>query len=165
MAQKWSPELMDKLDSKYSKKRIAKIKVEIDGSQVEVEVDTDENFRDSKVTECIQEYIEKLQYMTKLNRGKEVGGELSQMYFAFMIVKHFTELDIPNAHKEQLAVLRKLVDNNVLFQVFPQMNQEEIQRVAMNIVDGASKFVDNIDGLEDKLKELKLENPELLKDY
>lgn len=116
----------------------------------------DKYFSPIKIKLCVKELIAKLDMLRAYLKDYEEVNELFQCWLIMLLIKHFSSLEIPYDFKRQVAILDRLVETTVLFQIFANFNASEIEKIMAQLelvaIDATFKieqFKDVFDKLED----------------
>jgi len=113
----------------------------------------DEQFRPSKINDMVLEYTQKLDYC------REKGYDLkSGEYIFILLIRYFTDIDIPEDFESQVQMLKIMVDHDLLTPILNSFNEKEVEK--MN--DKINEFKDNVNKLVAEMKiEQESENKEV----
>ena len=113
----------------------------------------DEQFRPSKINDMVLEYTQKLDYC------REKGYDLkSGEYIFILMIRYFTDIDIPEDFESQVQMLKIMVDHDLLTPILNSFNEKEVEK--MN--DKINEFKDNVNKLVAEMKiEQESENKEV----
>lgn len=120
MAKKISFKELEKLDKQYNKQK----KIEVNGYEVMI----DEKFRPTKIQRLIIEYQEKVKYC--MDNDIDIEKVDWTGYFLILLVKYFTDIEIPDEFSKQLIVLDLLLDNGFLMPIIEAMDEAEIKKIS-----------------------------------
>ena len=94
---------------------------------VEYEVKIQQVFRTTKIEKMVMDFLksENVKEIEKLDESVRIA------YFMFLIMKEFTDLDIPNNLKfnEQINLINSLIDLGIWEEIFKEIPEEEIAKV------------------------------------
>ena len=112
-------------------KTFTKRKLIIDNYEVEV----DEVFRDSKITELVKEFLLKLNYM------KENNIEMNPIdYSIVLLLKYFTTIEIDDVFENQIQILSILIDLGYIEQILNAFPEKEMIRLTEKLKEFPSKI-------------------------
>ena len=124
-----SLDLLNEIDKEYEEKEEITVFVKTKDGKVESKLMIDKYFNPTKIRDCIKELIQKIDYAKNYITDDRDQESLYKILLMLMLVKYFTTLDIPFAFKKQVAVLEKLSETQVLYQIFSSFNQKEVEKV------------------------------------
>lgn len=155
-------EVIKKASEKFENIEEVFIDVEIDEEIKTFKVEIYKYFSPIQITQCITEFIEKIDLARK--KDKSGFGNIMYPYAIFMIIKHFTTLKLPNDFNEQILTIEKMINTGLLFEIFMSFEQEEIEKIKSKLELTLANFDKNHDLLEKFKKEVepKIENKFLL---
>ena len=124
-----------------------KVTVEIDGKEYDIMVD--QKFSMSKIQAMAIEGME------KFKRFKELPDVIQLGYFSYLMLKHFTDLDLKDAKsfEDDIQMMDSLLDLGVYEKVMPEFPEEEINKI--------NKYMNDV---KDKINELTEEEIKQLED-
>jgi hypothetical protein len=158
-----SLELFEELDSQYDEKKEIIVKVKTLNGEMDTKLEIDKYFHPKKIEECVKELLKKIDYAKIYLNKEEDDKQLYQIWLILLIIKHFSSLEIPNEFKKQLAVLEKLIEHNLVFQIFAEFEVSEIHKV-MNEMDRVTQILMvKLDALEPAFEEVEKNFPNLSK--
>lgn len=107
-------------------------KITVNGHDILIQ----EHFRPSAIQRMFMELVEKIEYM------KESGIKLSFIpsYIYILLIKYFTNIEVPEEFKKQVQMLDLLIDNNYLEPVINAIPQEEIDKINTFIMKSKEQF-------------------------
>ena len=105
------------------------INIETKDGTERVGLTIDKYFSPIKIKLCVKELISKLDTLRVYIKDYEDVDELFQTWLVMLMIKHFSSLEIPNDFKRQVAILERLVETTVLFQIFANFNSSEILKI------------------------------------
>lgn len=130
--------------------------VEYNGQEDLVYITIEKNFLHSDIIACLQEYIRKLDVLRAKNIELQSG--FLEMYLIFLIIKHFTDIDMPKSIENQLVVLQRLINTGLLFNIFVEFPREQIDKVLLEVQAMKVNFEANFDQFEESFKNVKAED-------
>lgn len=142
--------LIEKASEKYSNVREVFVQMEIDDEVKPFKVEIYKVFSPIGVKSCVRELIEKLD-MVKA-RNKDGLGDIVIPYMMFMIIKHFTTLELPNVFSHQIKALEHMTNTGILFQIFMYFDENEVNKIREEIIFILDNFESNLPEIE-KLRE------------
>lgn len=151
-------QLIERASEKYENIREAVIVMEIDEKIETFTVEIYKHFSPVQIKMCVQELIEKIDLVR--SHDKKGFGNIIVPYMMFLIVKHFTTLELPNVFAHQLKAIEHMTNTGTLFQIFSYMDENEINKIK----DEAGFIVDNFDDKMEGAKEMKEKIKSLLVD-
>lgn len=107
-------------------------KITVNGHDILIQ----EHFRPSAIQRMFMELVEKIEYM------KESGIKLSfiSSYIYILLIKYFTNIEVPEEFEKQIQMLDLLIDNNYLEPVINAIPQEEIDKINTFIMKSKEQF-------------------------
>lgn len=107
-------------------------KITVNGHDILIQ----EHFRPSTIQRMFMELVEKIEYM------KESGIKLSFIpsYIYILLIKYFTNIEVPEEFEKQVQMLDLLIDNNYLEPVINAIPQEEIDKINTFIMKSKEQF-------------------------
>lgn len=109
-----------KMDKKLDKKKV----IEILGYTVEM----DKTFRSTSITDLITEF------MTGLVKIDEEKKNVNKMIYLYsLILKYFTDIDIPEELDEQIEMTKLMIDNNIFQPIINEVEEEELKKIIDSI--------------------------------
>lgn len=107
-------------------------KITVNGHDILIQ----EHFRPSAIQRMFMELVEKIEYM------KESGIKLSFIpsYIYILLIKYFTNIEVPEEFEKQVQMLDLLIDNNYLEPVINAIPQEEIDKINTFIMKSKEQF-------------------------
>lgn len=129
MAKKLNLRTLKSEDNKFYTEK----KITVNGHDILVQ----EHFRPSTIQRMFMELVEKIEYM------KEKGIKLNFIpsYALILLVKYFTNIEVPEEFEKQVQMLDLLIDNNYLEPIINAIPQEEIDKINMFITKSKEQFV------------------------
>jgi len=124
--------------------------VEYNGKKELVYITVDKSFTKSNIIACLQEYMKKIDVLR--TKKIEIKDGFMEMYMIFQIIKHFTDLEMPKSIENQLVVMERLINTGLLFQIFTQFPQEEIDKLLIEVNTINETLSENFNELEKQLK-------------
>lgn len=147
-------ELIERASEKYSNVREVIIHMEIDGEVKPFFVEIYKVFSPVGIKQCVAELIEKIDLVK--TRDKDGFGNIIIPYMMFMIIKHFTTLNLPNVFSHQLKAIEHMTNTGTLFQIFMHFNENEVNKVREEIsfvIDNFDKKLPDIEKLRKEIQE------------
>lgn len=107
-------------------------KITVNGHDILIQ----EHFRPTTIQRMFMELVEKVEYM------KENGIKLSFLpsYIYILLIKYFTNIEVPEEFEKQIQMLDLLIDNNYLEPVINAIPQEEIDKINTFIMKSKEQF-------------------------
>jgi hypothetical protein len=136
-----------KEDTKMSEQLIAEVK--------NYTFKVDKFFKDSKTMDLIAEMLVKLQ------EAKQDGIDLKTIFIPYtilLLIKHFTDIDVPENINEQIAFLRMLIDQDLVNGILESFPKEDVERVSRKIQEAMEEREAMIDELSQQLEAIEAEN-------
>jgi hypothetical protein len=160
--QNLSLDMLAKASEKYENIKEVFLELDIDGETKTFKVEMYKHFSPLHIKQCVSEFIEKLDMARRVN--KYGLGNIVEPYMIFLLIKHFTTLQLPEKFEHQLKVLEQMVNTGVLFKIFVHFDENEVELIRKEIDNILNKFKENEESLETLKKEykLKLTNKDLL---
>lgn len=157
-----SMELINKANEKYESVNHVIIQVEINGQFQPARVGIYKEFSTVGIKQCIAELIDKLDMAKARDRVGFVDAIMP--FMMFMMIKHFTTLNMPVVFAEQLKAIDHMINTGTLFQIFMNFDEEQVKRVQEElqfVLDSFESKSDEIEKLKVEIKD-KLVNKDLL---
>jgi hypothetical protein len=162
---KLSIEYVEEVADQFKEQKEIFINIATKDGNEKVGLTVDKYFSPIKIKLCIKELLSKLDMLRKYLKDYNDVDELFQCWFIMLMIKHFSSLEIPNDFNRQVAILDRLVDTTVLFQIFANFNTSQIEKVMIQLSEVSNdaifeleQFKDLYDKLdhEDKLSKEKI---------
>jgi hypothetical protein len=150
--------LIEKASEKYENLKEVVVKMEIDGRIQEFVVEIYKHFSPVQIKMCVRELVEKLDYV-KVKSNGDVNS-MTVPYMIFLVIKHFTTLELPNTFAEQLKAIEHMTNTGTMFQIFIAFEQDELNKV----LEEVNFIVDNFNGNMKEVEDFKSQIKETLKD-
>jgi len=135
----------------YSKEFVQKkVVISINGKDYEVLVD--QKFRVSKINKLIVESLDNFKNLKDVDESVKIG------YFMFLIIKHFSDIDIVKADKfeDQIRVSNAMLDLEIfekIINAFPENELKKINEYMLKFAERMDDFVKDNKSVEE-LKEI-----------
>jgi hypothetical protein len=158
---KLNVDYLEEVTDQYGEQQEITIKIQTKNGVERVSLMVDKLFSPAKVELCVKELIQKLDYLRPYVNKKDDSESLLQCWFMLLLIKHFTSLDIPYDFKRQVAVLDKMIETNILFQIFSEFETTEIEKAMHELEVRTLEANKRIDELEDdfiKIEKNKIEH-------
>jgi hypothetical protein len=126
---KFSLDYLEKIKENYEEQKEITIKIEKEDSTIDTVLFIDKRFSPVKVSECVKEIVLKMDILKNYIGNDSDSSKIYQLWTILMIVKYFSELPIPKDFQKQVAVLEKLSDSGILFQIFSQFDESEVKKI------------------------------------
>lgn len=126
---------------KHDKKLDEKIVEYVNIGEDQYTVKIDRTFRISKMHKVLDDFI---QFITEAKDDEAVLGDATP-YMSLLIIKHFTDVYVPDKQKDALDLLYVLVDNKVLDKILNAMPEEELTKVLDLLSDAMGRVRENIE--------------------
>jgi hypothetical protein len=126
-----------------------------DGSK-KVGLKIDKVFNPTKILLCVKEYFAKVDHLRIYVKDYNNIEDFLQTWMMLMIVKHFSSLEIPYDFKRQLAILEKMIDTKILFQIYSHFDDSEINKVMKETGYRAKKVTEHLEDYKDEIEQLEL---------
>lgn len=141
--------LIERASEKFENLKEVLVQMEIDGKIESFVVEIYKHFATVQITQCCQELIEKLDHVRVKNKG-QIETVLVP-YMIFMLIKHFTTLELPNKFAEQLKAIEHMTNTGTMFQIFMSFDENEIGKVQSEI----SRVLEHFDSKMEEVEEFK----------
>ena len=101
------------------------ITVPVDGQEYEVIID--QIFKLTKIEKMVMDFLKS----EKVKELEEIDESVKIAYFMFLILKEFTNVDIPNNLKfeEEINLINSLIDLGIWEEIFKYIPEEQITKV------------------------------------
>jgi hypothetical protein len=124
-----SVEYIEEVSDEFKEQKEIFIEISTKDGVERVGLTIDKYFNPLKIKFCVKELISKLDTLRTYLNGDENVDEIFQCWLIMLLIKHFTSLQIPNDFKKQVAILDRLVETTVLFQIFANFDTSEIEKI------------------------------------
>jgi hypothetical protein len=114
----------------------------------------DKFFKESKIMDLIAEMLVKMQ------DAEKQGIDLKSIFIPYgvmLLIKHFTNIDVPENVNEQVAFLRMLIDQDLLGGIVSCFPQEQIESVFNKMTETLKERDAMADELAQRLDEIQKE--------
>jgi len=113
---------LKKMDAKnYNKKKV----INVQGFDVTI----DEVFRPSKLQAAFSELLEQMFYVqNEPDIDNKMFQQLWPYYIQFLLIKYFTDFEIPDKLEDQITIMLYLVDNYFFEAIIEAFNESEINK-------------------------------------
>ncbi|MCY9545322.1 hypothetical protein M5X02_32355, partial [Paenibacillus alvei] len=138
---------IERASEKYENLREVVVKMEVDGKIESFIVEIYKHFSPVQIKMCVQELVEKLDHVRAHNKG-EVNSIIVP-YMIFLIIKHFTTLTLPNSFPQQLKAIEHMTNTGTMFQIFMNMDEEQITLIQEEVSFVVDNFNNNVDQVEE----------------
>jgi hypothetical protein len=152
--QKFTLDLLEEVDNSYHEQEEISIIIKGKEKDVKSKLKVDKYFHPAKVKECVKELFQKLDILRNYTELDEKDNHIFKLWLMLLIVKHFSELDIPKSFKKQLAILEKLTESTVLYQIFSSFSVDEIKKVMAELDRRVHLTMTKLEAFEPYLKEI-----------
>lgn len=122
-------DLLEELYDEYEEQNEVTIKVKTSKGYIDTKIFIDKAFKPRKIQKCVSELVSKIKMANAYMSKNADGSSVYQMWFILMLIKYFTSLEIPNDFKKQVAVMEKMMESEIFFQIFAEFEKEEIDKV------------------------------------
>jgi hypothetical protein len=150
VAEKLTLKKIKQYNEALEKKEKVEFFVEYEGQEDFVYITVDKYFTKTNIVACLQEYIKKLDVL-RLKKIDLQSGFL-EMYLIFQVIKHFTDLEMPKSIENQLIVMERLINTGLIFKIFAEFPQEEIDKLLEEINQMNENFNKNFEEFEKQLQ-------------
>ena len=153
---------LKKLNKKLDRKQEVTIFIEDKNADGEIEeipykFTYDTHFRQTKQHRILQDV---LHFMDVMNRSGE-AVEMATAYSTLMIIKHFTNISVPDDIEEAMDVLDVLTDLELLGVIANALPDEEVIKVYETIKTTLKNLNEDYDAYEKEAQELSLESEQV----
>ncbi|TVX86078.1 hypothetical protein [Paenibacillus agilis] len=139
---------IERASEKYANLREVVVQMEIENDEIEsFIVEIYRYFSPVQIKMCVQELVEKLDHVRAHNKGQVTT--IMVPYMVFLIIKHFTTLKLPNRFAEQLKAIEHMTNTGVLFQIFMNMDAEQINLIQQEVAFVVDNFNNNMEQVEE----------------
>jgi hypothetical protein len=129
----------------------------------EYEVTIDQIFKLTKIEKMVMDFLKS----EKVKKLEEVDESVKIAYFMFLILKKFTNVDVPNNLKfeEEINLINSLIDLGIWEEIFKYIPEEQITKVnefmqkfnlnLNKVIEemGNEEVIDIVEGNEDIIEE------------
>jgi hypothetical protein len=165
VAEKLSIEKLEQYEQALKDSERVEFSIEYEGKEETVYITVDKVFTKTSISACINEYVRNVDKLRK--RKVDIENGFLEMYLLFMLIKHFTDLDMPTQIEKQLIVMERLINTGLIFYIFMEFPQEQIAKLMRELDKLTELFVQQLENVEEEMKNLdlsKLES-EQVKDF
>jgi hypothetical protein len=99
----------------------------------------DNVFRESKTRQVLIELVRDMDYLKK--QGVAIDGMDVTAYTSLLIIKHFTDVEVPEKVEEKLVVMNMLIDLGYFRPLMDAMDPEQIDKIN----DSMNDILNNLD--------------------
>lgn len=127
---------------KENKKYKEQFKVEVNGYELMV----DKYFSPKKMNNLIEQLRKTAEY---INKNEEIDEEKFDFisYSLLLMIKYFTNLEIPDELSQELFVLEQLIEGEFFIGIINELPEQEVKKLEEKIkvyTDGLQKFIADI---------------------
>jgi hypothetical protein len=144
-----SLDYIEEISDEFKEQKEITIEIPTKDGIEKVGLTVDKYFSPIKIKLCVKELIMKLDMLRTYLKDYEEVDELFQCWLIMLLIKHFSSLEIPNDFKRQVAILDRLVDTTVLFQIFANFNTNEIEKVMTQLTSVTTDTLFKIEQFKD----------------
>lgn len=148
-------QVIEKASEKYENLKEVLVLLEVDGKLRSYSVEMYKHFSTVQITQCVREIIEKLDHLRVRNKG-EIERSVVVPYMIFLIIKHFTTLNLPNTFAEQLKAIENMTNTGAMFQILMAFDENEVAKVQSEVNRVLENFDKNLEEVEDLKRDLML---------
>jgi hypothetical protein len=152
--QEFTLDMLDEIENNYEEQEEIEIKLFTENGHKITKLKIDKYFNPKKIKLLIMELVQKIDIL-KNYTNEFNSSEIYRLWLMLLLTKYFTSLDIPKEFKRQLAVIEKLTDSTILFQIFSNFKQSEIKKVMDELDKQTHVFMAKMEEYEPLLKEVK----------
>jgi hypothetical protein len=135
--------LVNDVYQEQNKRRKVDIPVTIEDKTQMAVLEIDEVFSPSKIRNCVEEFISRIDAVRKMNEHR--FQEVIESFMLFMLIKHFTSFPSPETYKEQVVVLNMLMETGLLYRIYAEFESEEVAKVSEEIGNIAEVLEQDVD--------------------
>jgi hypothetical protein len=150
----FSLDMLEEIEKEFEEQEEITLKIKTANGEKTAKLTIDKFFTPKKIKACVMELIQKIDILKNYVK-QESETELYKLWMMLLLVKHFTTLDIPKEFKKQLAVIEKLTESTVLFQIFSAFRVEEVEKVMSELDKQTHIITAKVEAYEPLLKEVK----------
>jgi hypothetical protein len=110
-------------------------------------INIDIKFRETKIINLLKEFLEKANYAKENNIDLDFST-----YGLVLLIKYFTDIDMPNDYDKEMQVYNILVDLGILSIILENFDEEEIKKFNEKL----NLYNQNITKLAEELKDKKV---------
>lgn len=149
-----SVDLLEELDKEYEERKECTIKVKTPNGSIDTLIYVDKLFKPKKIHDCVQELVMKVEYAKQfIANDDDKESNVFKMWLMLLVIKHFTSLDVPKDFNKQLAVIEKMLEAEIFYQIFAEFDTNEIHKV-MDEIERVTNIINaRIDGYESLIEE------------
>lgn len=116
----------------------------------------DESFRESKFASLLEEALKKMNYIKENNIEIDFAS-----YSLILIIKHFTDIDIPEDLDKQLQILNMLIDFGYLKTILNSFDETEMAKLNARLIEYGKNAEKLVQDLKEK-ESLELEEGDII---
>lgn len=146
--------LLEEIDKQYEEQKEITVIIKAPTGNVETKLMIDKVFKPKKIKSCVEELIRKMDSARKMIKKQESLDEVIKMWMILLVMKYFSSLEIPSKFENQLAVMEKMVEYDIFFQIYSEFDNEQIHKVMDELDKVAQLFEARLDALEPTFKEI-----------
>lgn len=147
-------ELIERASDKYANIREVVIQIEMDGQVRPFIVEMYKHFSPVSIKNCVQEFVEKMDMVRA--RDKDGFGDIMMPYLTFLMIRHFTTLELPNTFAKQLKAIENMLNTGIMFQILMHFDDAEVKKVREEldfIIENFDSKLPEIEALKKEIKE------------
>lgn len=109
----------------------------------------DDKFKPSKIQLLIAEFQDKFNYAEE---NQLLFNPILMQYL--LLIKHFTNINVPNEYEKQIDMLNTLIDLEYLETILNEFNEEEVNKISNMIKRGINNTTAMLGELNNQVSEL-----------
>lgn len=157
-------EMIDGANKKYEKTKDVPLQVEVTNEDGEIEkqeaiVEIDVTFSPTKIKSCVREFIDKMDYLRKI---RALDDSIQELYLLFIVIKHFSSLQLPQTYKAQIQSIEKMLNNDLLFPIYAEFEPTELEKISIELKESVEMIDKGMDEFYKNADKSLLENVGLL---
>lgn len=153
---KLSIDYVEEITDQYNEQKEIFVNVQTKNGIEKVSLTINKYFSPLKIKICIREFMSKLDMLKKYIKDYDGIDELFQCWLIMLLIKHFSSLDIPNDFKKQTAILDRLIETTVLFQIFSQFDNSEIEKIMIHLNEVTNVLLDNLEKHSEEIDKINM---------
>lgn len=152
----FSLDMLEEIEKEFDEQIEIEVKFMTPKGEKTSKLKIDKYFSPKKIKACVMELVQKVDIL-KNYVSENKDSELYKLWMMLLLTKHFTSLDIPKEFMKQLAVIEKLTESTILFQIFASFKIEEVEKVMKELDKQTHYIMTKLEAYEPLLKEMEEE--------
>jgi len=151
---KLTVDFIEEVADQYDQEEEITINIYTKNGIEEANVMINKQFSPYKIKSCVREFMSKLDMLKKYTKDFNDIEELIQSWYMMLLIKYFSSLDIPNDFKKQIAILEKMIDTTILFQIFSHFEPKEVEKAMLHLNHATQNILLNIEKNSKEIEKL-----------